>query len=375
LGGVRTTFSGALSAVRAFWHHALLHWLGAYERHLDPEQHTVGKDQTQKIESKHIIAVDFGAPICFNPFAGPFDAEHLAFLTNLLAAMATQDLEPIGPVERGVLSRALGTFAAMRPLDREPILSDFVPLLEDAQFDWVDVGRLLALRLTPFYGRGPFAGFLDGPNAFALDDRLTVFELSQLNQAPELQSVLSLVLMQQLANHFSHPVRARRRKYLFNDEVWALLQHPASARVLVEIARTFRKRRTSAIFISQHGRDFLGAAGEAIKGLAGIRYFLQQEADEIELMRELFDLSEAEVSVIKTVRRHSGWSELYVRIPNHQGGVVRIVPDPYLRYMATQDLAEQDEREAALARAGGDWHAALCQLARQDLQPTDPTLE
>jgi insertion element IS1 protein InsB len=27
---------------------------GAYERHLDPEQHRVGKDQTQKIESKHI---------------------------------------------------------------------------------------------------------------------------------------------------------------------------------------------------------------------------------------------------------------------------------------------------------------------------------
>jgi len=27
---------------------------GAYERHLDPEQHTIGKAQTQKIESKHI---------------------------------------------------------------------------------------------------------------------------------------------------------------------------------------------------------------------------------------------------------------------------------------------------------------------------------
>lgn len=27
---------------------------GAYARHLDPEQHRVGKDQTQKIESKHI---------------------------------------------------------------------------------------------------------------------------------------------------------------------------------------------------------------------------------------------------------------------------------------------------------------------------------
>jgi len=27
---------------------------GAYERHLDPEQHTIGKAHTQKIESKHI---------------------------------------------------------------------------------------------------------------------------------------------------------------------------------------------------------------------------------------------------------------------------------------------------------------------------------
>jgi insertion element IS1 protein InsB len=27
---------------------------GAYERHLDPKHHRVGKDQTQKIESKHI---------------------------------------------------------------------------------------------------------------------------------------------------------------------------------------------------------------------------------------------------------------------------------------------------------------------------------
>jgi len=27
---------------------------GAYERHIDPEQHHVGKEHTQKIESKHI---------------------------------------------------------------------------------------------------------------------------------------------------------------------------------------------------------------------------------------------------------------------------------------------------------------------------------
>ena len=27
---------------------------GTYERHLDPEKHRIGKDNTQKIESKHV---------------------------------------------------------------------------------------------------------------------------------------------------------------------------------------------------------------------------------------------------------------------------------------------------------------------------------
>ena len=46
---------GTHSAVGAFWHHTLLHqWFGAYERYMEAEQHTVGKENTQKIESKHI---------------------------------------------------------------------------------------------------------------------------------------------------------------------------------------------------------------------------------------------------------------------------------------------------------------------------------
>jgi conjugal transfer ATP-binding protein TraC len=317
------------------------------------------------------IRIDFDEPVCSNIFAGPYNGEHRAVLQYFLAAMATQDETPIGAAERGVLSRALGAFAPMRPRDREPILSDFIPCLEDARFDWHEIGRQLALRLTPFYGSGQYAGFIDGPNTFAIEDRLTVFELSQLSHAPELQTVFSLALMQQLTVHFSDPIRQRRRKYLFNDEVWSLLEHPASARVLVEIARTYRKLRTSAMFISQHGRDFMGHAGEAIKGLAGIRYFLQQESDEIELMRDLFSLREAEVRVLKSVGRRQGWSEIYLRIPREEGGVVRLVPDPYLRYMATQDEGEQAAREAALAASGSDFHRALCDLAHDDMQKTE----
>ncbi|ETX03339.1 MAG: hypothetical protein ETSY2_33770 [Candidatus Entotheonella gemina] len=55
LVAARTSFFEVQSFAGTLWHHPLLYgWLGAYERHLDPEQHRVGKDQTQKIESKHI---------------------------------------------------------------------------------------------------------------------------------------------------------------------------------------------------------------------------------------------------------------------------------------------------------------------------------
>ena len=318
------------------------------------------------------ITVDFDHPICSNPFVGPFDASHRAFLARLLTAMASQDEDHISVEERGIFAEALGIFAQHRPYDREPTLSDFIPLLRDTNFEWMDQGRRLALRLAPFYGDGPYAGFVDGPNAFELHERLTVVELSQLREAPDLQTVLMLVLMHHLTLYFAAPARRHRRKYMFNDEVWALMQHPVSARILVEMARTFRKLRTSAIFISQQGTDYAGPAGQAIKANTSVAYFLQQDTGEIEMLRTLFDLTPAEVDLIKTVSRRPQWSEAYVRLLEQKGGVIRLIPDPYLRYMATQDPLELAAREATLDAADGDLHTALCQLAHDAFLKKEP---
>jgi len=200
---------------------------------------------------------------------------------------------------------------------------------------------------------------------------LTVIELSQLREAPDLQTVLMLVLMHHLTLYFAAPARRNHRKYMFNDEVWALMQHPVSARILVEMARTFRKLRTSAIFISQQGTDYAGPTGQAIKANTSVAYFLQQDGGEIEMLRTLFDLTPAEADLLKTVHRRPRWSEAYLRTSEHKGGIVRIVPDPYLRLMATQDPVELAAREAALEAADGDLHAALCQLAHDDLLKKD----
>jgi hypothetical protein len=321
------------------------------------------------------VQVDFDQPVCFNPFVGPLDRSHRAFLVTLLAAMASGDDEPISREERAVLSDALVAFARQQPEGAEPQLGHFIAVLQQADAETEGLGRRVARKLSPFHGQGPYAGFFDGDNAFALDRQVTIVELSRLRDAPDLQTALMLVLLHQLTVFFADPVRLSQRKYLISDETWALLHHPASARVLEEVARTFRKLTTSAMFVSQQGSDFAGPAGKAIRDNAGAFYLLQQNPEEVETMRTLFDLSEQEVALVKTVHKRARWNEAYLRLPDHTGGIIRIVPDPYVRWCATQHPAERAAREAAVRNAKGDLHQAICTLATQYPEGLDPTTQ
>ena len=319
------------------------------------------------------VQLDFDQPVCFNPFVGPLDRSHRAFLAALLAAMASGDEEPISREERAVLSDALAAFARQRPEGTEPQLGHFVALLRETDTTTENLGSRLARKLSPFYDQGPYAGFFDGDNAFALDRQVTVVELSRLREAPDLQAALMLVLLHQLTVFFADPARLSQRKYLVSDETWALLQHPASARVLEEVARTFRKLATSAVFVSQQGSDFAGPAGKAIRDNAGALYLLQQNPEEVETMRALFDLSDQEAALVKTVHKRARWNEAYLRLPDHVGGVIRIVPDPYLRWCATQQPAERAARAAAAQQANGDLRQAISALATRYPQGLDPS--
>jgi hypothetical protein len=313
------------------------------------------------------VAVDFDHPVCVNPFLGPLDRAHRAFLGALLAEMASGGAaeEMVTREERAVLAEALLVLARQAPHDAEVCLRDLVAILRDPTWDATGLGARLARKLGPFYGEGPYAGFFDGPNTFALDQALTVVELARLREAPDLQAALMFVLMHQLTVFFADPVRQGQRKYLVSDEAWALLRHDASARVLEEIARTFRKLHTCALFVSQQGSDFASPAGKAIRDNAGALLLFQQNPEEVELMRTLFDLSDQEVALCKAVRRRPGWSEAYLRLPDQTGGILRVVPDPYLRWGATQHPAERAARDTAVQAAGGDIWRAVAQLARQ----------
>jgi hypothetical protein len=118
-------------------------------------------EQLCTIQGGRYVALDFDHPICFNPFLGPLDRGHRAFLGALLAEMASGGEEPLAREERGVLADTLGAFAQHHPPGQEAQLRQFVthlrtlPEADDAAL----LGRRLARKLGPYAGDGPYAGF------------------------------------------------------------------------------------------------------------------------------------------------------------------------------------------------------------------------
>ena len=328
-------------------------------------------DTTCEVYGGEYIDVDLDAPICFNPFAGDLKAGHRTFLLALIDQMASgtsgQDAMGLGQIEKAVCSRALQAFADWHEKERpgeEPLLRDFHDLLMNPTFDDRGLAGTIALRISQYIGRGEYSGFVDGKNELSLSNTLSIFELAKLEKAADLQSVLLLTLMYRLMQFITNPAARTQRKYLILDEVWALLKHDSAAAFLEEAARALARFRCCAIFMSQQLSDFNSAASQAIKNNAGNYLFLQQNPEEVGTVKKLFDLSDQEEKLLHLVRRRDNWSEGYLWQPEGKGGVIRLVPDPFSRWLVSQDADEKAAREK-LREEYGDLNRAVAELARK----------
>ena len=329
-------------------------------------------DTTCEVYKGEYVEIDLDRPVCFNPFAGDLGSGHRTFLMALIDQMASgvsgQDAAGLGQIDKAVCSQALQAFAEWHQENRpgaEPLLRDFCDLLRHPPFE--DEGRAsaIALRIAQYVGKGEYAGFVDGRNELRLSNSLAVFELAKLDKAKDLQSVLLLTLMYRLMQVVTDPAARQQRKYLILDEVWALLKHDSAAAFLEEAARALARFRCCAIFMSQQLSDFNSAAAQAIKNNSGNYLFLQQNPEEIGTVKELFNLSEQEARLLALVHKRETWGEGYLWQPEGAGGVIRLVPDPFLRWLASQKPHEKGAREKLRDELGGDLTAAVSQLARQ----------
>ena len=329
-------------------------------------------DTTTEVYKGEYVAIDLDRPICFNPFAGDLGQEHKTFLVALIDQMASgvsgKDAAGFGQEQKAVCSQALQAFAEWQAENRpgeEPVLRDFYNLLRNPPFEDEGIGRGIALRIAQYVGKGEYAGFVDGKNELDMTNNLTVFELAGLDKAKDLQSVLLLSLMYRLMKYITNPEARQQRKYLILDEAWALLKQESAAAFLEEAARALARFRCCAMFMTQQVSDFDSPAAQAVKNNSSNYVLLQQNPEQIGIIAELFDLTEQEVRLLSKVHVRPTWGEAFLWQPDGAGGIIRLVPDPFLRWLASQKPHERGAREKLKAELGGDLMGAVSQLARE----------
>jgi hypothetical protein len=179
--------------------------------------------------------------------------------------------------------------------------------------------------------------YFDGQSTFRLLDNIPFINLdiSQLEERfarPLAQQILMSWIWEKYVKKNSEDKTRARKKRVIVDEAWMLLPYPEAVDFLNTMARRARKRNVSLAVVSQKFQDFYETkAAQAILTSADTKLFLAQDKSEIELLREVFKLSEGESGFLSTCGR--GYGLLRV---GSSTAIIQIVPtDKEFKFIET----------------------------------------
>ena len=208
--------------------------------------------------STQFLVFDGSERVSLNPFThvhewnGDKDSgSERVMIHNLLVQMASRDGDSL-PAERQTWLDIALTDVWDRN-GRESEITDIHDLLrenEDVRY------RDLADALFPFTRDGVFGHYFTGPSTIDLSDDFVVLEMKELDDRPQLQTIVLLILMMRIEQTMYSPSRQRRKQVCLIDEAWKLLSYGNAATFVEEGYRTARKYGGAFVAISQGVNDF-----------------------------------------------------------------------------------------------------------------------
>mgnify|MGYP001563865995 CR=1 FL=1 len=235
----------------------------------------------------HINPFDLPAPL---PDETSSDVlrSHIINLVGLLRLM----LGALTPEEESILDEAITQTYAIKDITFTsefkniipPLMSDFQNILEG-----MTGTQSLVIRLKK-YTEGSFSGFLNQPTNVSLDNQLVTFSIRDMEE--ELRPIAMYLVL----NYIWTQVRTElKKRLLVVDEAWWLLKYEAGGQFLLNVAKRARKYFLGLTTISQDIPDFMNSPyGKPIVTNSSIQLLLKQSPASIELVKQTFNLTDAE---------------------------------------------------------------------------------
>lgn len=292
------------------------------------------------------VKISVNSPHHLNPFDLPVPKQdetpsdvfksHTLNLTGLFRLM----MGDLTPEESNILDEAIIQTYAIKDITPEsdfskaepPILSDFQNVLEG-----LTGAESMAVRIKK-YTQGTFAGFLNNPTNVDLNNRFIVFSIR------DMEDELRPIAMYLILNHIWTQVRRDlKKRILVVDEAWWLMKYPLGAEFLFNIAKRARKYYLGLTTISQDIPDFMATPqGKAIVTNSSMQILMKQSPAAIEVVKETFNLTDAEKYYLLEARVGFG---LFFLGQNHIG--IRVVASYAEDQIITSDPRQILEVEEA----------------------------
>jgi conjugal transfer ATP-binding protein TraC len=284
------------------------------------------------------------SPVKINPFdlTGRYEEGQNELGLKILSLHALLRIV-LGDIDAGhdaILDRALMETYRQKGITADPATqTKQPPLMEDLYKVLTgmedEASRDLALRLEKFI-KGSMSGIFNQQSNFDIKSPLTVFAIK------DLEDELRPVAMQIILDFVWTRVRKDlKKRLLVLDEAWYLMKYEDSASFVHGIAKRARKYYLALTTATQDVQDFLSSDyGKAILSNSSIQMLLKQSPTEIDLVSEIFYLTEQEKQLLLSAGIGEG---LFFAGQSHVA--MKVLASPFEHELITSNPEEIMKRE------------------------------
>jgi hypothetical protein len=179
----------------------------------------------------------------------------------------------------------------------------------DYQFHYSYLLKVMKQYIREYNGQ---MAYFDGQSTFDLLDgalfiNLDISQLEERFARPLAQQILLSWIWEKYVKKNSEDRETASMKRVIVDEAWMLLPYPEAVDFLNTMARRARKRNVSLAIISQRFQDFYEKPeAQVVLTSSDTKLFLAQDKSEIQLLKEVFKLSQGEAGFLVTCQKGEG---------------------------------------------------------------------
>ncbi len=314
---------------------------------IDPE----GEYETlTKTLSGDYISFTPSHPIRINPFdlSGLYEEgeNELGLKILSLHGLLKIIMGELDPSEDAILDRALLMTYKEKGITTDPQTQTKDPPIMDDLYNVLlkmtePQAQTLALRLEKFT-KGSLSGIFNQQSNFDIKGMLTVFSLRELEE--ELRAVAMHIILDFV---WTKVRRDLKKRLLIIDEAWYIMKYKDSASFVYSVAKRARKYFLALTTATQDVFDFLSTDyGKAVLSNSSLQILLKQATSEIDLVSEIFYLSNGERELLLSAGVGEG---LFFAGQSHVG--IKILSAPFEHDVITSNPAEILKREEEAASA------------------------